>query len=68
MIDTELKNRLIEIYKDAYRNTLISNSSPWKELGQGELVGVTKVLVELGLVDDMGKSRLDICANIKESL
>lgn len=66
MIDDNLKNELLEMYKDIYRSTVTSDNTPW--VRYGELIGVSNVLSKLEMVDDMCNAQAEVWAGLEESL
>ncbi len=60
MIDNELKNRLLEIYRRTYRRASLGENSFQVDFNYGELVGIVKVLTELKLASEMTGIRQEV--------
>ena len=60
MIDSELKNRLLEIYRRTYRRASLGANSFQSDFNYGELIGIVKVLTELELTSEMTGIRQEV--------
>lgn len=66
MIDSDLKNKLLDIYRYVYGKTDDKNSY-WSTLSQGELIGTVRVLSVLGLDKEMAEARVECLEKAKEN-